>query len=119
MSLNRSLLKLAAAGAVAASALFATAAANAQVNWAVGVNVPGVSVGVVEPGPVYYRPAPVYSPPPAPVYYEPAPRAYYPPAYYRPVPVYDVQPGPGYWRREAWRHHHRDWDDRGERGYRY
>ena len=125
MNLNRSpLLKLAAVGAVAASALFAAASANAGASWSVGIDLPGVAVGVAEPGPVhYYQPAPVYSAP-APVYYEPAPRAYYrppPPVYYRPAPVYDVQPAPGYWRGERWRHrhHHRDWDERGDRDYRY
>ncbi|MEJ8810500.1 hypothetical protein WKW77_05425 [Variovorax ureilyticus] len=121
MSLNRSyFLKLAAVGAVAASALFA-ASANAGANWSVGIDVPGVAIGVADPGPArYYQPAQVYSAP-APVYYEPAPRAYYPPppAYYRPARVYDVQPDPGYWRGEGWRHHHRHWDDRDGRDYRY
>ncbi|NDZ17892.1 hypothetical protein C7T35_09025 [Variovorax sp. WS11] len=125
MNLNRSpFLKLAAVGALAASALFAAASANAGASWSVGIDLPGVAIGVAEPGPVqYYQPAPVYSAP-APVYYEPAPRAYYrppPPVDYRPAPVYDVQPAPGYWRGERWRHRHhqRDWDDRGDRDYRY
>jgi hypothetical protein len=125
MTLNRSpFLKLAAAvGAVAAGTLFTAGSANAGASWAVGINLPGVAIGVAEPAPVYY-PAPVYSAP-APVYYESAPRAYYrppPAAYYRPAPVYDVQPAPGYWRGERWRHRHhshRDWDDRGDRDYRY
>jgi len=107
--------KWGAACTLAAGALFAAASASAQVNWAVGVNVPGVSVGVAEPGPVYYEPAPVYSRPAPPVYYQ-SPPAYYrqpAPVYVRPEPVYYGPPAyyePG-WR---YRHHHhrRDWDDR-------
>jgi hypothetical protein len=80
-------------------------------------------VRTVSSVPMLRVPAPVYSAP-APMYYEPAPRAYYrppPPVYYRPAPVYDVHPAPEYWRGERWRHrhHHRDWDDRGDRDYRY
>ncbi|QDL36454.1 hypothetical protein [Rhodoferax sediminis] len=114
MSPNRStLVKWAAAGTVAVGALFTVASANAEVNWSVGVSVPGVAVGVLNP-PVYYMPAPVYAAPP-PVYYQPAPRVYYrpPPVYYRPAPVYYGPPtpvyyGPGY----GYRHYdRRDWDD--------
>jgi hypothetical protein len=120
MSLKRSIFfKWAAAGAVAASALFTAASANADVSWSVGVSAPGVAVGVVNP-PVYYPPAPVYTAPP-PVYYQPVPRVYYrppPPVYYRPAPVYYGPPapvyyGPGYsygYRR----HYRRDWDDQGD-----
>ena len=102
MSLTRSnLFKIAAAGVVAAGALFATASANAGVNWSVGIAAPGIAVGVNQP---YYAPAPVYynAPPtyyaPPPVYYRPAP-VYYapPPVYYRPAPGY-YRPGPGYYR---------------------
>ncbi|MDM0022541.1 hypothetical protein [Variovorax saccharolyticus] len=96
--------KWAAAGAVAAGALFAAASANAAVGWSVGVNVPGVAIGVATPqpyyapAPVYVAPAPVYYPPP-PVYYRPAPRVYYRPApvYYAPPPAY-YRPAPGYYR---------------------
>lgn len=96
-------LKWAAAGLVAAGALLATASASAAVGWSVGVNVPGVAIGVAAPQP-YYAPAPVYVAP-APVYYPPPP-AYYgpPPRYYRPAPVYYAPPrayygpGPGYYR---------------------
>ncbi|MGO4391484.1 hypothetical protein AB4Z46_09045 [Variovorax sp. M-6] len=121
MNVERSsFFKWAAAGVVAAGALFAAASANAQVNWSVGVSAPGVSIGVAEPGPVYYEPAPVYSRP-APIYYQPAPPAYYspPPVYYRPAPVYYGPPAQGYYEPgERWRHRHhhrRDWDDRGDR----
>ncbi|MDM0074890.1 hypothetical protein QTH90_10895 [Variovorax sp. J2P1-59] len=114
--------KWAAATAIAAGALFVAASANAEVNWSVGINVPGVAVGVAEPAPIYYEPAPVYSRP-APIYYQPAPPVYYqrppPPAYYAPAPVYYGPPAPYYdGRGERWRHRHhhgRDWDGRGDR----
>jgi hypothetical protein len=100
MSLNRStFFKFAAAAAVAAGALFAGSAANAGVS--VGINLPGLAIGVA---PGYYAPSPVYSAP-APVYYN-APQPYYAPApvYYRPAPVYYnappvyYRPAPGYYR---------------------
>jgi hypothetical protein len=92
-----SLFKWTGVGAVAACSLLAGVSANAEVNWSIGVSVPGVAVGVVDP-PVYYVPAPVYVAPP-PVYYQPAPRVYYrsPPVYYRPAPVYYGQPVPVYY----------------------
>jgi len=100
MTTTRStLFKWAAAGAVAAGALFGMASANAA-NWSVGVNVPGIAVGVASPQPyyapppVYYAPAPAYVAP-APVYYRPAP------VYVAPPPVY-YRPAPGYYHR-----HHR------------
>jgi hypothetical protein len=108
MSLTRStFFKWAAAGAVAAGALFTAASANARgdVSWSVGISAPGVAVGVAAP-PVYYAPPPpVYYRPAAPVYYAP------PPVYYRPAPVYYAAPpvyyGPprGYYRH----HHHGHW----------
>jgi hypothetical protein len=98
MNMTRStLFKWAAAGAVAAGTLFAAASANAgNVAWSVGVNVPGVAIGVATPQPYYVAPAPVYYPAPAYV----APPAYYGPApvYYAPPPVY-YRPAPGYYHR--------------------
>lgn len=119
MNLQRSaFLKWATAGVIAAGALFAAASANAGTSWSVGINVPGVAVGVADPGPVYYEPAPVYSRP-APIYYQPAPPPVYyrpPPPVYRPAPVYYGPPAPVYYPGERWRwrhhHHRRDWDDR-------
>lgn len=101
MSLTRStFFKWAAAGAVAAGALFTAASASAgNVNWSVGIHTPGVVVGVGGP-PVYYAPPPpVYYAPPPPVYYRPAPVYYGPPA-----PVYYRQPH-GYYRHHYYRGH--------------
>lgn len=98
MSMNRTTLSKWAAGAVvAAGALFAAASANAgNVAWSVGVNVPGVAVGVASPQP-YFAPAPVYYP--APVYVAPPPMYYRAaPVYYAPPPVY-YRPAPGYYHR--------------------
>jgi hypothetical protein len=114
MSLTRStFFKWAAAGVVAAGALFAATSASARgdVSWSVGVGLPGVAVGVGNPGyypaPVYAPPAPVYYAPPAPVYYNP------PPVYYRPAPVYYGPPayyGPRYYGRGYYRGHgHGHW----------
>ncbi|VTU23976.1 MULTISPECIES: hypothetical protein [unclassified Variovorax] len=95
--------KWAAAGAVAAGALFAATSASAGVAWSVGINAPGIAVGVAAP-PVYYAPAPTYyAPAPAyyapPVYYRPAPVYYAPPVYYRPAPGYYRHYGPHrHWR---------------------
>ncbi|MDH6165752.1 hypothetical protein M2282_000880 [Variovorax boronicumulans] len=114
MSLTRStFFKWAAAGVVAAGALFAATSASARsdVSWSVGVGLPGVAVGVG--GPAYY-PAPVYSPPP--VYYAPPAPVYYnpPPVYYRPAPVYYGPPayyGPRYYGGGYYRggHRHGHW----------
>jgi len=112
MSVTRStFFKWAAAGVVAAGALFAATSASARgdVSWSVGVGLPGVAVGVG--GPAYY-PAPVYSPPP--VYYAPPAPVYYnppPPVYYRPAPVYYGPPayyGPRYYGGGYYRGH-RHW----------
>jgi hypothetical protein len=109
MSFTRStFFKWAAAGVVAAGALFAATSASARsdVSWSIGVGVPGVAVGVGSPA---YYPAPVYVPP-APVYYAPPPPVYYrpPPVYYRPAPVYYGPPayyGPRYYGRGYYRGH--------------
>ncbi|MGO4393318.1 hypothetical protein AB4Z46_18350 [Variovorax sp. M-6] len=112
MSVTRTtFFKWAAAGVIAAGALFATASASAAVGWSVGVNVPGVAIGVATPQP-YYAPAPVYYPPPQ-AYYAPPPPVYYrpaPPVYYRPAPVYYApppayyRPAPGYYRHHGHGH---------------
>jgi len=88
--------------AAAAATMFAVTAAEARVNWSVGINLPPVGTVVSSPG--YYGPSyvPAYTPSygyPAPVYYE-APVYSYPsygyPAYrYAPPAVY-VRPRIGY-----------------------
>jgi hypothetical protein len=96
--------KIAMAGVVAAAALSGATSASAGTSWSVGVALPGVVVGVAEPG--YYRPAPVYAAPPV-TYYRPGP-----PVQYSPAPEYDaprpVAYQPAY--RPVDRQFHRDWD---------
>jgi hypothetical protein len=109
--------RLAASG-LALAALMAAGAAQARgdVYWSVGVNSPGVALGVASAPPVYVAPPPVYYAPPPPVYVAPRP-VYYgpPPVYYAPRPVYRaappvvVVPGYGY----GYGHRHGYW-----RGYR-
>lgn len=126
---SRSLrLSMAFAGAagVALALLLGSSPAQARgdVNWSVGVSVPGVVVGVgngyqgyapppryyaapqgyYAPPPVYHQPPPVYVAPP-PVYYVPPPRPIY---YGPPAPAYRPYYGQG-WRgeRHGHRHHHR------------
>ncbi|SCK11322.1 hypothetical protein VAR608DRAFT_0567 [Variovorax sp. HW608] len=114
-----SFVKLAAAGLVAVSALTVAVCANAGASWSVGIAAPGVAIGVAEPAPpIYYAPAPGYSPSahvyyqPAPVYRHPAPPVAYVPgrAYYEPY----RSEGRGFYRAE-WDGGHR-WDRRD--GYR-
>lgn len=91
-------VKAAAIAGVMITAMGTATVAEAHVFASVGVNLPGVSIGVtnggyytppvyVQPAPVYYQPAPVYYEP-APVYYEPAPVYYQPQTYYAPSSVY-------------------------------
>jgi hypothetical protein len=100
--------------AAGAWALSAGAAQASDVYWSVGVNGPGVSVGVGNAPPViYHHPRPVYVQP-APIYYQPRPvyverpyrYGYVQPVVVVPRPVY----GPG-WRGSRWddRHDGRRW----------
>lgn len=50
-------MKYATVGLTLTAALFGVGEAKADVNWSVGINVPGVVVGA--PAPVYYEPAPL------------------------------------------------------------
>jgi hypothetical protein len=107
-----------AAGAWALSAMGTPAHARSDVHWSIGVNSPGVVVGVSNAPPVYYAPPPVYYGPP-PVYYAPRP-IYYgpPPVYYAPRPVYRSGWGPAPRWEGRW-HGHRGYDrgDRYDRRY--
>lgn len=116
-----------AGGCSLAALAFLAMATPAQahgVNWAVGVGVPGVSVGVSNGGALYVGAQPVYAAPVAyaapPVVYAPPPVAYAPPPvtyapppvyyssnYYRPAPVYmpPVVYGGGW----GHFHHHHGW----------
>ena len=84
--------KLAVVGfGVALAASAGVAQARDNVNWSVGIGVPGVVVGASNgypaygysaPAPVYYAPPPTYYAPPRPVYYAPPVVYSPPPAYY-------------------------------------
>ena len=80
MNKTRSIYALVAVAAVALAGLGASGAAQARsdVNWSIGVGVPGVVVGVGNGYQGYsgYAP-PVYYAPPPPVYYAPPPPVYY------------------------------------------
>lgn len=105
---NRSAWLAGAALALAAMGFAGAAQARDNVQWSVGVGVPGAvvnvgNVGSVYPQPVYVQPQPVYVQP-APVYVQPRPVFVHPrPVYVQPAPVYMVQPQPVY----EGRHHHR------------
>jgi len=82
-----------AAGAWALSVGASTAQAR-DVYWSVGVNSPGVSVGVSNAPPVYYQPPAVVYHRPPPVVYQTAPTVIYQPpvVVHRPYPSRHVQP---------------------------
>lgn len=99
-------------GRVALALLTGAGAAQARdVNWSIGVNSPGVSVGVSNGYgyPVYVAPPPVYVAP-RPIYYAPPP----PRVYYAPPPAVYYAPPPGHYYREGHRghRHHRHHGDR-------
>ena len=94
--------KLAAIGlGVALAASAGVAQARDNVNWSIGIGVPGVVVGAsngysnygYNPAPVYYAPPPTYYAP-RPTYYAPPPMYYAPPrpVYYAPPVVYSPPP---------------------------
>lgn len=93
MTKNRSVLAMTSAAGIALALLVGAGAAQARdVNWSIGVGVPGVVIGAgnsyYPPPPVYVAPRPIYYAPPPPVYYAPPRPVYYaPPAYYAPPPV--------------------------------
>jgi hypothetical protein len=83
--MNKTMTKVFTGLALVLSLGAVSQAAEAHVNWSIGINVPGPYYGA----PAYY-PQPVYVAPP-PVYYPPAP------VYYQPRPVYYQQPAPVYY----------------------
>lgn len=128
LNLVRPVMALAAAsaGVWALSGAATMAQARDNVYWSIGVNSPGVSVGVTNSRPVAVYPAPVvvHSPPPVvyappPVVYGPPPVVYVPPpsrsvraasgvvVQQPPVVVYGPPP------------HYRHWDDHPGRGHKH
>lgn len=105
----------AAALAVAAMGFAGGAQARSDVQFSVGVVLPGAHVGVGNAYPVYQQPVYVQ---PAPVYYQPRPVYYQPqPIYYQPQPVY-VQPAPVYYGRpHGWHKRHGHHDDNRHNGH--
>jgi hypothetical protein len=108
-----------AAGAWALSGIATQAQARGNdVYFSIGVNTPGVAVGVSNAPPVYYTPRPVYHAP-RPIYYAPPPVYYVPPpAYYAPRPIYRSQWGHGP-RFDDRRHGHGHGHRGGHRGHRH
>lgn len=101
MKINRSASSLVAVGALALAAVgMASSAQAGDVFWSVGVNSPGLQVGVANGAPMLMVQQPVYAQP-YPVYSEPRvvyrqPRVVYEEprqvVYVRPAPVYIAQP---------------------------
>ena len=124
MNKTRSIYALVAFAAVALAGLGASGAAQARgdVNWSIGVGVPGVVVGVGNGYQGYsgyqgYAP-PVYYAPPPPVYYAPPPPVYYAPprpVYYAP-PVMVGPPAYGYYGGRYYQQRPHRHDRRGDRG---
>ena len=112
MTQTRTFSALVAAAGVAV-ALMAGSAQARDVNWSVGIGVPGVVVGASNgfyaPAPVYVAPPPVYYAPPRPVYY--APPAYYAP----PVVHYGHRPHRHHHHHHHHGHGHRHGHDRWDR----
>lgn len=99
------------AGAWAASAVVSEAEARDNVYWSIGIQSPGVAVGVANAPPVVYGP-PAY-------YYQPRPVVVYPrPVVVAPQPIYYYDDHrPRHWkkghRHHRWHHGrgHDRWDD--------
>lgn len=112
-----------AALALAAMAFSSGAHARSDVQFSVGVVLPGAQIGVsnaypVYSQPVYVQPQPVYYPPP--VYVQPRPVYYQPqPVYYQRPPVYIAPPVyyRGGHRGHGYGHRHHGHGHGGHRGY--
>ena len=102
-----------AGAALAFVALAGAGAAQARdVVWSVGVQSPGISVGVANAPPVYVASGPVYYAPPPPVYYAPRP-------VYQAAPVYVVPSHRGYYGRRYYRDPPRHYDKHRGHGHRH
>ncbi|MFT3791711.1 MAG: hypothetical protein QM741_11700 [Rudaea sp.] len=111
MNISKRGFRAMAFGLVAVAGLAFASAASARDHFSLGINLPGLSLGIgshhtyLGIGGGYYAPgyyAPAYYAAPAPVYYDPYP-AYYGPAYYggyyaRPVVYRGGYYGHGYYR---------------------
>jgi len=86
-----------AAGAWAASAVVSEAEARDSVYWSIGIQSPGVAVGVANAPPVVYGP-------PAGYYYQPRPVVVAP----QPIYYYDDDYRPRHWKKG---HKHHRWHD--------
>jgi hypothetical protein len=101
-----------AGAALAFVALAGAGAAQARdVVWSVGVQSPGIALGIANAPPVYVASGPVYYAPPPPVYYAPRP-------IYHAAPVVVMPPRPGYYGRPYYRNQHRHYDKHRHHGYR-
>lgn len=111
---------MATALGIAALLAAATAQARSDVQFSIGIHVPGATIYAgpgYGPPPVHVRPRPIYRPPPVylpppPVYVAPHPIYLQPaPVYVQPRPIYLRPPahgphrGPG-WKHGHWKHHH-------------
>lgn len=123
MKIHRSASSLVAVGALALAAVgMASSAQAGDVYWSIGVNSPGLQVGVANGAPMVLMQPPIYSQPyPYPVYREPRvvyrqPRVIYEEprqvVYVRQAPVFIAQPQ---YVRSEWKHRgHRHGKDRFE-----
>lgn len=101
----------ASAGVWALTGAASVAQARDNVYWSIGVNSPGVSVGVTNTRPVAVYPAPVVVHSPPPVIYHPMPsRSVRPVVVHTPPPVVVYGPPP---------RHHRHWDRHPGKGHKH
>lgn len=119
-------LLAASAGVWALSGAASVAQARDNVYWSIGVNSPGVSVGVTNTRPVAVYPAPVVVHSPPPVVYAPPPVVYAPPpVVYHPRPSRSVRAVSGVVVQQppvvvyAPPPYHRHWDGHPGRGHKH
>lgn len=109
MTHTRSWTAIVASAGLAVALLTGAGAAQARsdVNWSVGIGVPGVVVGASNSYGYYAPPPVVYTPPPPVIYAPPRPVYYAPPPVYYSPPPYGYYRGGRYEEHRRWRHHHR------------